>query len=502
MSNKDDELNDLDRIDSVDNDDLDDLDDESESALQEDVEYVQAIDPSESDDEDEGDDDEEYLASEPLLSTSSGKMLVAAGAMGAVLIGFSGYSFLSRTNAISVAPPSPSTQNKGDWGQSSNPAVPEQVDAGGLGTQAEPLNSPSYDAAIDAQLKQSESDLRSLLTQKSKVDIEGEQVSAKDETRPVQEPAISPIVPAVPLPELERQPVSQPTSAGAVIAGTSAISKNDIEQVVSEVISKHISSLDSTVNSELEEKVTNLNDNINLVTALLEEQKELNKKDSTELLALKKKEADRAREISKKQEIKRAHEARLYDEAEKIKAGKHRLKGFVVTNSSEDGTMSIVKAPSGNINVFFEGEKLLVSGKGRMKVTQIANRGRLVVINDKWFIDETYEAEPKPQSKSQPEKPKKKEPVATKKKEQVKEYRVTGNGHGEAARAPSGVIKIDRPVAKGWTMNAVFKDGYLIKDPGGNWHTVRNGQSISGLGVVMGIGEGSLVVGEYIINEE
>lgn len=176
--------------------------------------------------------------------------------------------------------------------------------------------------------------------------------------------------------------------------------------------------------------------------------------------------------------------------------GLTRLKGFHVTNSTDDGTMSIVETPSGRVNVYFEGEKFNLDGKTH-HVTGIVDGGRVVLVDNGFFIDEIREARP-----ATPARAPQRESVAT--TTQIPQAAQTPQySPPSSPQAPvmpdNGVVMTPRS-APGWNLNANMNQGFLVKNPRGEFKMVRQGDVLDGLGVVDGLdSNGFLRVGIYKI---
>src|SRR5690606_24521713 len=131
------------------------------------------------------------------------------------------------------------------------------------------------------------------------------------------------------------------------------------------------------------------------------------------------------------------------------RAGRTRLKGFNVVNATEDGAMSVVKVPSGSIQVFFDGERFNLRGK-RVRVSGIDEDGRLVLVGTDYFIDQTREERPKRTIAKPAPRPaeRKVEPVAMPSEEPV--------SSPVSVVTPNGNIVISPKPAPGWSLNAAM----------------------------------------------
>jgi|GEM_PF-2996475 len=208
-------------------------------------------------------------------------------------------------------------------------------------------------------------------------------------------------------------------------------------------------------------------------------------------------------------------------EIAKIKSHRKRIPGFKVVNTSYDGKMSIVTTPSGRINTYFEDEKFYIDGIHHV-VTDILDNGRLVLVDQNLYIDTIRVDKPRVKSKQDPSiKIKKQENVVyISAEEEDKKFnekimgKKTADSIDNKAENKNYVILPEHPdvmlkkerlsqpakVAEGYELNAVFPNGYLIKDRSNEFITVKEGDKIKGLGLVDGLDrEGHLRVGGFKI---
>ncbi|WP_425263648.1 hypothetical protein [Vibrio owensii] len=174
--------------------------------------------------------------------------------------------------------------------------------------------------------------------------------------------------------------------------------------------------------------------------------------------------------------------------------GRKRLKGFKVVNVTADGTMSVVVTPSKRVQVYFEGERFSARGVGKLQVSAIKDNGHLLLVGNKYFIDDEYEALPvkavtKPKAK----------PVVVKKpvveKPRAKEH-IASDNFGKQ-QTINGKAK-----ALGWSLNGSYVDGFLVQTPSGKWLTVKIGSKLEGLGMIEGTDRaGNLIVGSHFIEK-
>ncbi|MDU8351229.1 hypothetical protein RYA05_04870 [Pseudomonas syringae pv. actinidiae] len=192
------------------------------------------------------------------------------------------------------------------------------------------------------------------------------------------------------------------------------------------------------------------------------------------------------------EELRVAKEAKAQAKAEQQRVaidqaitGKQRIPGFQVINATSDGTISIIKAPSGRTFALFKGERFKSNTGAVLEVKSIISDGKLVVAGDNWFIDETLVFAPKV-------------PVQAKKKiESQPSSRQDSSQVSEAKKPkPAGM--------NGWGMHATFEGGgYLLKKPDGEYITVQKGESYPETGRVTGIdGSGNLVTEKGTIKGE
>lgn len=206
--------------------------------------------------------------------------------------------------------------------------------------------------------------------------------------------------------------------------------------------------------------------------------------------------------------------------------GRSRLKGFKIISASDDGDMVTAKTPSGKVQVFFEGEVLHVRGKGSYTVQKIEGHGQRVLVGNSFYFDDVHLDAPKIKPKKAASKPPSQasKPSRETQRPAVKQSAkpvIDRSGRGRTVSGPSYVIaeknpeliaqevaekgasvEYIAPAAKGWMMSGGSADrsSYLVKDPESNWHVVKVGQEIQGLGKVIGITEsGNLAVGDFVI---
>lgn len=197
------------------------------------------------------------------------------------------------------------------------------------------------------------------------------------------------------------------------------------------------------------------------------------------------------------EEIAKENQRLTKKEVDKVLDGRTRLKGFVVINKSTDGKMAIVKTPMKRINVYYKGERFMTEGRW-VKVSGIEDSGHIVLVEDKYYIDEVEE---KPVVKKSTSKAKaKKKPVKPKEVKKKETVKTKVNPENVESRQYRAETINGKKVAIGYSKNGEYGSGYLVKTSSGDWTTVTKGSIIEGLGKVIGVDiDQNLIVGEYII---
>ncbi len=258
-----------------------------------------------------------------------------------------------------------------------------------------------------------------------------------------------------------------------------------IEQVKSEVMDAVRAEMNSLIEIEIKkipaEKVVIDNSEVNAAMKALNESV-----------------ADRVNKlVDEKMALKKDADIRLSkSRIDTLKSGRTRLKGFVIINKSIDGSMSVVKTPSGRINVYYKGEKFSNNGKN-VVVNSIEDNGHLVLVGREYFIDEIEEkrkVKKRPANKINKDK-------TTKVKEKEK---VISQKEIEKDQIPSrqyrAEMKYGKKVAVGYSLNGESSKGYMVQTRSGQWVIVNVGDNLSPLGKVIGEDlDGNLVVGNHII---
>lgn len=161
-----------------------------------------------------------------------------------------------------------------------------------------------------------------------------------------------------------------------------------------------------------------------------------------------------------------------------LASGRTRIGDFRVIDSSASGEMAIIKKESsGRVFTVFKGEVLIIGGK-RLTVSSVEDKGNLVLVGDKLYIDKTLAPKPvaaKPANRSTPS-------VNTQK------------------AVKRSVVKD----ADNFTLNAVYDSdsSFGVVDSSGNFKSYKVGQSVPELGGarVKGLDkDGNLRVGDYVI---
>lgn len=161
-----------------------------------------------------------------------------------------------------------------------------------------------------------------------------------------------------------------------------------------------------------------------------------------------------------------------------LASGRTRIGDFRVIDSSASGEMAIIKKESsGRVFTVFKGEVLIIGGK-RLTVSSVEDKGNLVLVGDKLYIDKTLAPKPvaaKPANRSTPS-------VNTQK------------------AVKRSVVKN----ADNFTLNAVYDSdsSFGVVDSSGNFKSYKVGQSVPELGgaLVKGLDkDGNLRVGDYVI---
>ncbi|MND11582.1 hypothetical protein D3C87_351460 [compost metagenome] len=446
MSNKDNDYEVTNNIDAMLDDDQGDSDESSRQEWENELEddeptrkpRVKSSSRNEIDDEDEveeeeDEEDEEDESPASFLSTKNGKVCLAASAVMIGVLGFTGYTKLMPS--------------------------------------AGPVDEPA--GVIEEPVSM-------------QVPVEVKQEPSPVEVKPIEEAKVS-----APITETQQAVVgggSETSLANNEVPAVTVAPDEQIEEVVSRVVTKALEAQKTELAGIVSDSLSSSVDSLR--KAVTADQKS-DAQVEDELRAKILKEQSEKLELAKAEQKKNEESARLKDEQSKEKArqdiiakaklGRAQVPGFQIINQTKDGKMSVVKSPSEQIHVYFVGEKMRIGGEGTKSVTSIVDDGRLMLIGDKFYVDETLLA-----------------PVA-RKQEPVKQKASTGE---RASQRNTTATNTSRNI-KGWKLNGVFPDGFLIQTPQGEWLTVNVGQSVPGLGTVKGTdSSGNLSVGGSVIKKD
>ncbi|WP_408601333.1 hypothetical protein [Pseudomonas sp. PLMAX] len=179
--------------------------------------------------------------------------------------------------------------------------------------------------------------------------------------------------------------------------------------------------------------------------------------------------------------------------ANPLTEGRTRIPGLQVVNTTPNGDMSIVKKVSnGRVFTMFKGENI-GTVKGNFKITEVLEKGSLLLLGDKYYID-TVAEEWSSSSKAAAAPEPKPEPKAEAKKAPVKR---------EVQPKPEVKAK-PTPVAqcRKFTLNAVYDAGksFGVVSSAGDFNSYKVGDNMPGVGVVKGLdGAGNLNAGDCVI---
>lgn len=183
--------------------------------------------------------------------------------------------------------------------------------------------------------------------------------------------------------------------------------------------------------------------------------------------------------------------------ANPLTEGRARIPGLQVVNTTPNGDMSIVKKVSnGRVFTMFKGENI-GTVKGNFKITEVLEKGSLLLLGDKYYIDTVAEEwsssskaapapAPAPEAKPEPKPEAKKEPV--KREAQPKP---------EVKAKPTPVAQCGK-----FTLNAVYDAGksFGVVSTSGDFNSYKVGDNMPGVGVVKGLdGSGNLNAGDCVI---
>jgi hypothetical protein len=403
-------------------------------------------DELEDEEEDEIDDDEDEPKA--FLSTKNGKIFLAAAAVGVGVVGFVGYTNLSGSGASDESLPQESEMEL--------PPVAQPESASNIKQQAatQPVNT------VPQVLPEVSMPVPGDAGNAAKNDFAGEFKEASS-------------VPSVAVGVSDDQLSEKAKHEAIELAVKKAMDaqKAEMAEIIESSVSASIASLQKAVvesNANDEAKESEIRARIEAELKEKEKQEQLEQQQQIKL------ESD-----AKADELKRQEEERKVL-LEKLKSGRTQVQGFQIVNQTKDGKMAVVKSPSSQIHVYFVGEKIRIADAGVKTVTAIEDQGRIMLIGDGLYVDETLAA-----------------PVV-KKKEVIKKP----SEQKERTLQPRQARTNTKQSAGGWKLNGVFPDGYLLQTPKGEWITVNTGGSIPGVGKVHGLdGNGNLSVGGTVIKK-
>jgi hypothetical protein len=159
--------------------------------------------------------------------------------------------------------------------------------------------------------------------------------------------------------------------------------------------------------------------------------------------------------------------------------------------------MSVVKTPSGNVNVYFKGERFYITGNKLVTVESVHDNGMLVLVSGNNYIDETLVEQKKQEQRSKP-KPKQKQ---TEKKKEVAKPKPATEREIVPVEDTRRLVN-GREVVPGWSLNAIFggDKSFLLTSPDGNWDTWGVGSTIEEVGIISGLdNDRNLIVGNHVI---
>ncbi|MFK4132032.1 hypothetical protein ACI2KR_07015 [Pseudomonas luteola] len=252
----------------------------------------------------------------------------------------------------------------------------------------------------------------------------------------------------------QKVPESLPKQTSTDLAHEdSSVSKDEIHEMVNEA-------LKGGALSNVRDELAKLNEKLDSVSVKPSESPEAYSDYKAKVMA--------ELELEKAEAEKSKAERESLAIAEAIK-GKQRVPGFQVVNATKDGSISIIKSPNGRVFALFKGESFHAANGAVLQVKEIISEGKLVVAGDNWFIDETLE-------------PYKPAPRKTQRAAQQVQNSESNVSSKTVSQAPAKQASLS-----GYSLNASFEGGYLIKTPTGDYVTVSRGASIEGLGTVYGI---------------
>lgn len=278
-------------------------------------------------------------------------------------------------------------------------------------------------------------------------------------------------------------------------APKSGMSEDEIKSIIAEVISKELKKAsDSNDSREVVSTLKLIQSKVDMLDKVMKKQ--------SALVDSQVKEVKRISENTAQQDAQSPVEkiSKRYPDhvVEGLKKGRSRIPGFKVFNSTEDGTMSVVKTPAGNVNVYFKGERFYIAGNKMVTVESVHDGGFLVLVSDGLYIDQTLVStkvttKPKPAKKVEVKAEKEKPAKPVVKPDSEREIVPTE----DVGRLVNG-----RVAAPGWSLNATFggDKSFLLTSPDGTWDTWSVGDTIKNVGIISGLdGDRNLIVGNHVI---
>lgn len=518
--------------------------DEISSNKDEDLE--DSIDPDEDLKEDELEDsenqeyDEDDLEdeSEPsLLQTKSGKILVGAAAFGVSIVGLAGYIVLGSGGGEQIEPQSVEPARiKPIYGDETSFVAKEKDESKNNSELVQPntkndllAKNETQDLKIDFNEVKTSNEKKVEDNSSLSIDFENNNLLASNKEVPKDDSK------SFDLSLGNKAKDSEAKLDDNLSAKTNKELVNKVnDQLVAKVNNPTIpASIETKVSSievkEIEEKVDNINkalenkvkkEDVSIIAEDVAQKvaedifRNQNQEDQTKIASLENKVSELTKLINEKISSEEAKGSENNKNISADSLNRERLKGFKIINTTMDGTMSVVKAPSGRTIILYKGEKFYVKDKGTFVVNNVLNNGHLLLANKHYFIDTVYE-KPLEVPKEKKEPMKNKATVKMTKKEPVvistpakKESEVTVSSYEKAkdinvARLANNInINSSKKIATGFTWNGQMGNEYIIQLPNGDWEMVKTGDTIEGLGLVNGLSDNNnLIVGEFVIEK-
>ena len=507
------------------------------------------LDKDEGSDEDEdSDEDSDETESVSLLSTNSGKILVGASVFGAGILGLAGFVLLgggdnqeisqpeqqgARIKPVFEEIPSDNSSFEKVAQASSEVIVNEPVQTVTDNSQVV-VNDNQEPVAIDSVIVNAEPEVLLAETKKDDAlvinfdEVKKDTPASSDQGIQIDfgntEMAKNQNEAIVPKEKVEEQRFNldllnkdlnseevvqkEPEKVETIQFEEVKSEEHAIDTVKADELNKRIDSLDETL------KVAVMKEDVNSIVKDIFVKE--NKEDKTKIANLESQVKELTSKLDKKlsslevKSIKKETVAKV----DPVSLKRERLKGFKIINTTMDGAMSVVKAPSGRTVILYKGEKFYVQGKGSFTVNEVLNGGELLLANKHYYIDTVYE-KPDIEYKKQVQKPVEKsvqKPEVQKEVivEMVEENnpnvivnKLSENKAVNVARLADNInINSSKKVAQGFTWNGQMGNEYIIQMPNGEWEMVKAGDKIEGLGMVNGLSDNNnLIVGEFVIEK-